>query len=299
MFQLSNTMELIVDNRESTTDYYKNLGKSWITFENLDLGDYIFKYKGQIVCVIERKTIEDMASSINDGRYREQKARLLENFQKNQIIYLIEGDLTHHNLSFEFNKVSKETIYSALVNLYLRDNFNVFISSGLKETYEFMEYLGRKLEKQGLTFLEKKYTKEMSLFHNMKSSKKNLTPRLVYKLQLSSIPGISTSCADAIIQIYPTLTKFILAFNTLESTERVEKLKNIQATTSTGKKRKIGIKVAQNIETYLFSPDKYDPSLINTTISRNKNYKRKKKQTTKQKTPKPPSFESLDFIEDD
>lgn len=295
-------MEFIVDNRESTTDYYKNLGKSWITFENLDLGDYIFKYKGQIACVIERKTIEDMASSINDGRYREQKARLLENFQKPQIIYLIEGDLSQNNLSFEFNKVSKETIYSALVNLYLRDNFNVFISNGLKQTYEFMDYIGRKLEKQGLTFLKKNYTNEMSLFHNMKSSKKNVTPQLVYKLQLSSIPGISTSCANAIVQVYPTLTQFILAFNTLDSDERVEKLKNIQATTSTGKKRKIGIKVAQNIETYLFSPDKYDPSLINTTISQKKNTKQSIKKRTKgssSKSSKPPSFESLDFIEDE
>ena len=50
----------------------------------------------------------------------EQKQRLIDNCTKEKIIYLIEGDLTINNSSYSFNKVSKDTIYSSIINLYLR-----------------------------------------------------------------------------------------------------------------------------------------------------------------------------------
>ena len=90
-------MELIIDNRETIKNYFiekKNQNNyEWVTFQNLDLGDYLFKYNNQPILIIERKTIEDLASSIKDGRYREQKTRLLNTYNKKNILYLIEGDL--------------------------------------------------------------------------------------------------------------------------------------------------------------------------------------------------------------
>jgi len=117
-------MELIIDNRESIKDYFKD--KNYVTFKNLELGDYVYKYNGEIVLIIERKTVEDYAASIKDGRYREQKQRLLANYDKNKILYLVEGDLTKNNKSFKFNKVNNYTIYSSMINCFLRDTINVF-----------------------------------------------------------------------------------------------------------------------------------------------------------------------------
>ena len=91
-------MELICDYREksiynkltkitSTNDKYKDIS---IKTENLSLGDFAF---GNII--IERKTHQDLASSILDGRYKEQCFRLEEYRNENpnvKIIYFIEGN---------------------------------------------------------------------------------------------------------------------------------------------------------------------------------------------------------------
>ena len=119
-------MEFIIDHREKIKQQLIQKNFENTKCENLDLGDYLFKLNGENLIIIERKTIEDLASSIKDGRYREQKARLLQHFNKNQIIYIIEGNLLKNNRSFHYNNVSKSTIYSSLINLGLRDGICMF-----------------------------------------------------------------------------------------------------------------------------------------------------------------------------
>ena len=62
-----------------------------LIIQNLNLNrrqhhDDIYK---NAVLIFERKTCADLLSSINDGRYREQKSRLVSNFKKNQICILL------------------------------------------------------------------------------------------------------------------------------------------------------------------------------------------------------------------
>ena len=69
---------IVIDNREAKLkEYFK--GKENIQFENLDIGDIVFKLEEQIIFIIERKTINDLYCSIKDGRYKEQKNRMLSN----------------------------------------------------------------------------------------------------------------------------------------------------------------------------------------------------------------------------
>ena len=246
-------MELLIDNRESIKKYFLEKNLDYVTYHNLDLGDYIFKYKDEVVAIIERKTIDDMANSIKDGRYREQKSRLLENYNKTKIIYLIEGDLTKANKSVNYNRVSKSTIYSSLINMYLRDHINVFHTNNETETVEFLDEFCKKIIKQGTTFLHKKNNKEDSLFHNLKSKKKHIEPNMVYKLQLSSIPCISSKYADAIIKNYPTMIQLITSLKDMETKERIELIKNIKYSVNESKKRRLGTKVATNLNNYLFN----------------------------------------------
>ena len=147
-------MELTIDNREPETikSYFKEKKYDWAKFENLLIGDYVFKYNNELVVIIERKTVEDLAASINDGRYREQKLRLLKNYPLNKILYIIEADLTQDNKSIKYNKVKKSTIYSSIINMYLRDNLNVYHCKNKEETLEFLETLALKIKKQGLKF---------------------------------------------------------------------------------------------------------------------------------------------------
>ena len=48
-------------------------------FKNLDIGDILCYINDELKLIIERKTITDLYSSIKDGRYHEQKTRLLSN----------------------------------------------------------------------------------------------------------------------------------------------------------------------------------------------------------------------------
>ena len=62
-----------------------------IEVKNLPLGDIIIKEdENSELLIIERKSINDLASSIRDGRYKEQSLRLSNTgLHNHRIIYLI------------------------------------------------------------------------------------------------------------------------------------------------------------------------------------------------------------------
>ena len=103
-------MNITIDQREPEqlkrffTDKY-----DYVILDNLHLGDIVITYM-DLKLIIERKTIDDLASSIRDGRLREQKIRLIKNYPRKNIIYIIEGDITKNNSSIYFNKINKYTI---------------------------------------------------------------------------------------------------------------------------------------------------------------------------------------------
>ena len=84
---------LYIDVRENKLkDYFqlKHKDKSNIIIKQLDLGDIVFKNSSDsTVVIIERKTIADLRASIKDGRHREQKMRLCNNYPKEVIYYLL------------------------------------------------------------------------------------------------------------------------------------------------------------------------------------------------------------------
>ena len=71
-----------------------------IISESLPLGDIIIcSDDGQEKAIIERKSLADLASSIRDGRYKEQSFRLNQcSLHNHQIYYLIEGDTGWHSM---------------------------------------------------------------------------------------------------------------------------------------------------------------------------------------------------------
>ena len=67
-----------IDTRETEIkEFFKKA--PYAKVECLSLGDIIFQWNGVDIWIIERKQITDLAHSIKDGRYREQKIRLLSN----------------------------------------------------------------------------------------------------------------------------------------------------------------------------------------------------------------------------
>src|ERR1051325_1842011 len=101
-------MQVILDNRENKSFIDKFLLKLInipIQIKNLDIGDiHIIDEHEILIAVFERKTINDLMNSLSDGRYHEQKARLLS--QENPSLrnyYIFEGS-TNKLDSFDLEK---------------------------------------------------------------------------------------------------------------------------------------------------------------------------------------------------
>ena len=204
------SLSVIIDHRENALHCHENLWECKPTRQNLNVGDIQFvDNNSQTIFCVERKTISDLADSIKNGRYREQKYRLLKSYPANMIGYLIEGHIP--SISTTFQGITWKTIMGVILNLQLRDNINVFTSQNPEESVEILKMLQKKLTKglsnQNQTTSDKEYH-----HHTGISKKSQLTPEMCFKIQLSQIPAVSHNIADKIVEMYPTLPKLILAF---------------------------------------------------------------------------------------
>jgi ERCC4-type nuclease len=242
-------IKLIVDNRESIKNEFSDIENIEIT--NLSIGDYQFVLNDELFIIIERKTITDYASSIKDGRLREQKKRLIANKGNAFILYLVEGDLSENNKSFKYNKVEKNTIISSIINIMMRDNINVFHTTNKDETLFFIKSIYRKLAKQGNTFLNNKTDYNQDLVNNLDCSKnksENLNPKLCFQMMLNCIPTISNKISMRISNKFENLYNFILFMEEIEN-NKIDTIVNIRMSDD-DKARKISKTSAKNILLY-------------------------------------------------
>ena len=240
------TIKLIIDNREKYIINMISNRNIEFTLENLNLGDINFYYDSKPILLIERKTMADLASSIKDGRHREQKFRLKSQKDICKVLYLFEGTPS----DFKFQKINKDTIISAINNTFIRDGFFIKETTNLDETINFIIQMYHKIKIMG----EKNLLDNMLL--NVKESpyidylkmKKNtlVDPKNSFIMQLSQIPGISKTIAESISWKYPSM---ITLCKELESSSE-DILCNLMIATS-GKPRKLGKKISAVIYKYL------------------------------------------------
>jgi len=125
--------------------------------ENLEVGDIMIgKEDGQPLLVLERKSLNDLASSNNDGRYREQRARLLSlKGQGVSIGYIIE--IGSGGWSNELNRVwrggvTESTLYSLVLRLQLRYGIPVFQTRDTSGTVALIGQFCKMLQKDTEVF---------------------------------------------------------------------------------------------------------------------------------------------------
>lgn len=117
--------------------------------ETLPIGDIIISDGSEDKLIIERKSVNDLLSSIKDGRYEEQSYRLNGlNHHNHNIIYLIEGDINKANRFKSDNKIEKLTLYSAMFSLNYYKGFSVFRSMDMEETANIICNMAYKMEKE-------------------------------------------------------------------------------------------------------------------------------------------------------
>jgi len=183
------------------------------TTANLEIGDFKISIHNTHI-LIERKTIDDLVASIKDGRYKEQKCRLINELQYSKVIYLIEGDI------WKSKKFKPETLFSVVVNTMIRDNIYVYMSKDITHTIKFICKIYNQISKNKVDYIKPNISHQQedstSYANYVKPNKKsNITPKICFINQLRQIPGISYNIACAIIDKYAT-TKDLVSNATYE-----------------------------------------------------------------------------------
>lgn len=236
------TLRLIIDNREkkeyqdTVIDFLKT--KDYICkIEPLHVGDFaIADEEGTILAILERKQCKDFASSLSDGRYREQKTRLLNTDVKWKG-YILEGKFPSQGIRVGRRTISREAYYSSIIGMSCRDNLKVFTTDDVSHTARLLAQLVKKLpDYLGKTSDD---TYNESLIKSVSTVRKeNMTPEVCYLAQLCQIPGISHRIAKCISEKYPKMSSLISAAHS-ELSE-----------TSLGKRR-LGKVMAKRIKEYI------------------------------------------------
>jgi ERCC4-type nuclease len=267
-------MKIRVDNREQ--ELLKHIRELIINIplfkdievqvENLPLGDIIISNNVEDKLFIERKSTNDLAASIKDGRYEEQSYRLNGiNHPNHNIIYLIEGDVNRVN-RFKDNKMEKLTLYSSIFSLNYYKGFSVIRSFSIDESAIFICNTANKLRKGELenklpyyqnivkqnsseTLEETDQSCDKDYVSVVKKIKKdNITPNNIGEIMLSQIPGISSVTAIAIMNKFGTLPNLITQIQENENC-----LKDISYTNSKNQIRKINKNCLVNIIKFLLN----------------------------------------------
>jgi crossover junction endonuclease MUS81 len=184
-------MQLNIDYREKAL-----LQRISVEPKNLTLGDITIEKDGKELLIIERKTISDLASSICDGRYKEQSFRLMEHPAPNHnIMYIIEGSLD------AACSLNKKTLLSSLISLWYNKGFSIFRTENVDETAEFVKTLFEKLQKDDeKPHIEGDYTSTLK-----KQKRDKINEENIHVIMLSQIPGISATIASAVMGQYKTI----------------------------------------------------------------------------------------------
>lgn len=247
---------LLVDHRERhVIAELDSMGVAY-TIKTLDIGDFQISADLESVplAIWERKTYSDLAASLNDKRYREQKHRLTTSSAQHKG-YIIEGKCP----TGKFRGLHAGTVDSIRLGLMCRDGFKIIASNDARHTAQILSKMLKKLPTYTETSTEEREDKyHCALVQSSISSvkKENLTPELCYLAQLCQIPQVSWQTAKAIQAKYPNLKTLLDEI----STDRRAAVKTISNLTNASGRR-IGPSVATKIASYLL------PAIVKVKVS--------------------------------
>ena len=235
-------INLIIDNREKSLIELFQKNNINITKKNLDIGDITYEYNNNPVIIIERKSLEDLSNSIKDGRYKEQKYRLINGVDKKvRKIYIIEGN-TVNNFGLPLT-----TLFSCIVNTIVRDEIFVIQTKSLENTYEYLIKILEQLPKYVDNLFNDGCTPRSYVDSCKLIKKSNFNKEMFQIQQLSLIPGISISLSKLILENIGGMRELYLRTNE----KKEELLKDISEIKHGKSERKIGKKLAERIINYL------------------------------------------------
>lgn len=167
----------------------------------LDVGDMTIS-NGVRTFVLERKQWSDLAASICDGRFKEQKSRMLST-DNTLYMYVIEGALGSWDASCRGMKHT--CMWAALTKTCLRDGIPVFHTLTETDTASLIAYLYTQLTTHGFDAHPGNGVVSGSA---AKRKRDNLeSPADALRAMLCVIPGVSKAKADTLVQRWPHVTQ--------------------------------------------------------------------------------------------
>ncbi|XP_013173186.1 PREDICTED: crossover junction endonuclease MUS81 [Papilio xuthus] len=206
-------------------------------YRSLKVGDYTWIAKHQtteeelvLPFIVERKRLDDLAASIKDGRFHEQKFRLRRCGIEN-VIYLIENYGGKKNVGLPV-----QSLMQALANTRVNDVFKVHITKSLIHTARFLAIMTKRL---AFRFQNKNLkgwnaapegTTLMTFDYFNKSTVKNkpLTVTETFIKILLQLKGVSVEKALAITSKYTTPHSLISAYKICSQKEGEFLLANLK-----------------------------------------------------------------------
>jgi ERCC4-type nuclease len=201
--------------------------------------------------VWERKTLADLEASIKDGRWSEQKKRMLSVLPASSVHYLIEvkGGSADGLLAPDVDP----SLLSAVQHASLRDRVHVHFGTGTAQFQAWVQRLSAHPAEWSRAQLvrsddeaQRRHADTLIATSAKIQLKKadNLTPDLCYLQQLAQVPGISVRLARTVQSKYPTMRAL---YRALEMEEGGDKKRARLFTSLDG----IGAKKAAHLVTYL------------------------------------------------
>lgn len=219
-------VKLIIDNREHKLIEEMRIKNIEFEIKCLDIGDIqiVNDETPNFTLVFERKTLSDLSSSIKDGRYREQKLRMINTFPAHNCCYIIEG-YQRSGLDSKYG-IDSSGIDGAIIYSMFRDKVHVILSQNLDDTALWIKCIYDKCCKNPEKF-DSGVNINMEYLDAVKvKSKKcqNIDKNTCYLMQLCQIPGISNKVAKEISKIYPSLNTLLEATKEPNSVELLTKI---------------------------------------------------------------------------
>lgn len=213
--------------------------------------------------LVERKTLADLCASIKDGRYREQKARLLEQARATGAVaaYVLEGyDGFGGGLRTAALRsgLHEAVLQTCVCRMAFVDGIRVLCTRNVQDTAECLRALWSRAHRfppsqsaVGGAAGEEEVARRASACVQEQSSAmlihakrgRNITPPLCFRMQLCQIPGVSEKIAGGVAARWGTMAAFYERMGPLTREDRVKALVGVPL---------VGKKNAQRIEEFMF-----------------------------------------------
>lgn len=203
-------IKLLIDDRERAVSIHSAEWKD-IPHEisRITTADYVVvnETKSAVIAVIERKSLEDFAASIKDGR-SENVNKLIEFRAKTgaRIVYLIEGEYSPR-LDKEYAHIPYKTIESAIFHLIARDNICVLRSADTLDTAKILARFVKSMstldcEHNAITGADEQTAIDQGALNELLKQKHVKSDIDIVRELWAAFNGISISSADEYIKVW-------------------------------------------------------------------------------------------------